>query len=160
MTTDPFTEATNDAAREYARTPRMNVGTVQDRIGQAHADGWEAARTHLAVQEPTEDDASAAYIEWDRHVAYGERGALRCHCGAPGVWGTTAAHEQHALWHALRAARAARRDDTSTTPEQRIRTLHAPDADRNCGQCTRGRVYPVPAPCETVRALARGGEGR
>lgn len=51
MTTDNFTEAANAAAREYARTPRMNVGTVQDRIGEAHADGWEAARAHLAAQE-------------------------------------------------------------------------------------------------------------
>ena len=49
-TTDPFTEAAHAAAREYARTPRMNVGTVQDRIGEAHADGWEAARTHLAAE--------------------------------------------------------------------------------------------------------------
>lgn len=67
--------------------------------------GTRWARDRIAAQEPTEDDAYAAYIEWDRHVAYGERGALRCHCGAPGVWGSTAAHEQHSLWHALRAAR-------------------------------------------------------
>ena len=39
-----------------------------------------------------------------------------------------------------------------------IVALHAPDTDGNCAHCTRGRVYPVPAPCETVRALARGGE--
>lgn len=58
MSPDDFTEAANAAAREYVRAPRMNVGTVQDRIGQAHADGWEAARTHLAAQEPT--DARAA----------------------------------------------------------------------------------------------------
>ncbi|GLI30378.1 MULTISPECIES: hypothetical protein [Brachybacterium] len=43
---------------------------------------------------------------------------------------------------------------------QRVRDVHAIDADGNCGHCTRGRVYPVPAPCETVRALAGGGEGR
>ena len=54
MTTDPFAEAANAAAREYARTPRMNVGTVRDRIGEAHADGWEAARSYLATQEPVE----------------------------------------------------------------------------------------------------------
>ena len=60
MTTDPFTDAANAAAREYARTPRMNVGTVQDRIGEAHADGWEAARTHLAAQEPTDAEVEAA----------------------------------------------------------------------------------------------------
>ena len=41
-----------------------------------------------------------------------------------------------------------------------LTSLHAADADGNCGHCTRGRVYPVPAPCETVRALAGGGEGR
>lgn len=60
MTNDPFTEAANAAARKYARTPRMNVGTVQDRIFEAHADGWEAARTHLAAQEPTETEVEAA----------------------------------------------------------------------------------------------------
>ena len=43
---------------------------------------------------------------------------------------------------------------------QAIVALHAADADGNCAHCTRGRVYPVPAPCETVRALAGGGEGR
>lgn len=43
---------------------------------------------------------------------------------------------------------------------QAIVALHAADVDGNCGHCTRGRVYPVPAPCETVRALAGGGEGR
>lgn len=43
---------------------------------------------------------------------------------------------------------------------QRVRDVHAIDADGNCGHCTRGRVYPVPAPCETVRALAGGGEER
>ena len=59
MSADDFTEAANAAAREYARAPRMNVGTAQDRIGQAHADGWEAARTHLAAQEPTDAEVGA-----------------------------------------------------------------------------------------------------
>lgn len=59
MTTDPFTEAANAAAREYVRTPRMNVGTVSDRVAEAHADGWEASRTHLAVQEPTDAESIA-----------------------------------------------------------------------------------------------------
>lgn len=59
-TTDPFTAAANTAAREYARTPRMNIGTVRDRIGEAHADGWEAARSYLAAQEPSEAEVEAA----------------------------------------------------------------------------------------------------
>lgn len=54
MTADNFTETAHAAAREYARTPRMNVGTVQDRIAEAHAAGWEAARTNLAALEPTD----------------------------------------------------------------------------------------------------------
>ena len=106
MTNDPFAEAANAAAREYARAPRMNVGTAQDRIGQAHADGWEAARTHLAAQEPAGAEIEAAQTELVLHAPdFTKPGVIRCHCGAPGFWGTPDAHEQHALWHALRAAR-------------------------------------------------------
>ncbi|PMC76382.1 hypothetical protein [Brachybacterium sp. UMB0905] len=65
-TTDPFTTAANTAAREYARTPRMNVGTVRDRIGEAHADGWEAARRYLAAQEP---DESVLMDSHEEHIA-------------------------------------------------------------------------------------------
>ena len=66
-TTDPFTEAAHAAAREYARTPRMNVGTVQDRIGEAHADGWEAARTHLAAE--VQAAKSEALRELSAHIS-------------------------------------------------------------------------------------------
>lgn len=51
MTADDFTETANAAAREYASTPRMNVGTVRDRIAVAHMAGAEWARTHLITQE-------------------------------------------------------------------------------------------------------------
>ncbi|MGO2819460.1 MAG: hypothetical protein ACTIA5_01575 [Brachybacterium tyrofermentans] len=39
-----------------------------------------------------------------------------------------------------------------------VHELHQLDADGNCGHCTRGRLYPVPAPCDTVAALAEGGD--
>lgn len=39
-----------------------------------------------------------------------------------------------------------------------VHELHQPDTDGNCGHCTRGRLYPVPAPCATVAALAVGGD--
>lgn len=77
MTTDPFTEAANAAAREYARTPRMNVGTVQDRIGEAHADGWEAARAHLTAQEPTDAEQAARFAVESKHHLHG----TQCLCG-------------------------------------------------------------------------------
>ena len=51
MTTDPFTEAARAEAEDYARTPLMNVGTVRDRIAEAHQAGAVWARTHLAAQE-------------------------------------------------------------------------------------------------------------
>ncbi|MGO2362175.1 MAG: hypothetical protein ACTH6N_13735 [Brachybacterium tyrofermentans] len=41
-----------------------------------------------------------------------------------------------------------------------VHELHQPDADGNCGHCTRGRLHPVPAPCDTATALAEGGELR
>ena len=40
-----------------------------------------------------------------------------------------------------------------------VTALHAADADGNCTNCTRGRLYPIPAPCDTVRAI-EGGEDR
>lgn len=36
----------------------------------------------------------------------------------------------------------------------RVRQIHTADAEGNCAHCTRGRLYPVPAPCGTVAALA------
>lgn len=40
-----------------------------------------------------------------------------------------------------------------------VHELHKPDADENCAHCTRGRLYPTPAPCDTAAALAEGGDG-
>nr|DAL28229.1 MAG TPA_asm: hypothetical protein [Caudoviricetes sp.] len=54
-TTDPFTEAARAEAEDYARTPRMNVGTVRDRIAEAHLAGVEWARAHLAAPTTDED---------------------------------------------------------------------------------------------------------
>ena len=59
MNNDTFTEAARAEAEDYARTPRMNVGTVRDRIAEAHQVGAEWARTHLAAREPTDAEIEA-----------------------------------------------------------------------------------------------------
>lgn len=101
-TTDPFTEAARaEAQRAYQDTgmPRYDLAV--------HMAEW--ARSYLAAQEPTEDDAHAAWEEWNRHLArLVKPGVIRCYCGAPGFWGNSQGHGQHALWHALSAARRAR----------------------------------------------------
>ena len=104
MTTDNFTEAANAAAREYARAPRMNVGTAQDRIGQAHADGWEAARTHLAAQEPTDAEVLAA-------LNAQSRGLVGAHATQRDSLDRFESQSVAAMRAALSAARAARRDE-------------------------------------------------
>lgn len=43
---------------------------------------------------------------------------------------------------------------------ERVRALHTTDAEGHCTHCTRGRVYPVPAPCATAASLAGGGDER
>ena len=101
MTTDNPTEA----ARTYAEQ-----ACYQDEnrpIAEAgFRAGWKAARTRLAAQEPTDAEVEAAQAEVVLHAPdFTKPGVIRCHCGAPGFWGTPDAHEQHALWHALRAAR-------------------------------------------------------
>lgn len=74
--------------------------------GQNNRAWFVAGAEWQAAQEPTEDDAHTAWEEWNRHLArYVKPGVIRCYCGEPAFWGTTAAHEQHALWHALRAVR-------------------------------------------------------
>lgn len=40
-----------------------------------------------------------------------------------------------------------------------VRKLHS-EAYGFCVTCTRGRVYHVPAPCDTAAALAEGGDDR
>lgn len=52
MNTDNFTEAARAASENFARTPRMNVGTIRDRIAEAHLAGAEWARAYLAEQKP------------------------------------------------------------------------------------------------------------
>ena len=101
MTTDNPTEA----ARAYAEQ-----ACYQDEnrpIAEAgFRAGWKAAHTHLAAQEPTDAEVEAAQAEVVLHAPdFTKPGVIRCHCGAPGFWSTPDAHEQHALWHALRAAR-------------------------------------------------------
>ena len=61
-TTDPFVDAATASYEDYIRQPRMNVGTVRDRIAEAHIDGWHAARDYLAAQEPDEYEVEATAI--------------------------------------------------------------------------------------------------
>lgn len=160
MTTDDFTEAARAEAKRYW------LDTLQDEtagIGELGQHMAEWARERLTTQEPTGPEVEAAVLEWEHHQPYKRFRMWWCRCGAPGKWGSLEAHLQHALWHVLSAVRRARHEGSPARTgslEHRVRILHAPDADGNCGHCTRGRVYPVPAPCETVRALAGGGEGR
>lgn len=49
--------------------------------------------------------------------------------------------------------------DAALTALAAVRELHADDGTGFCAHCTRGRVYPVPAPCATA-ALAEGGDPR
>ena len=68
MTTDPFTEAARaEAERQY---PALNPdaekltyprSALREHKRSAHIAGWEAARTHLAAQEPTDAELDALY---------------------------------------------------------------------------------------------------
>ena len=110
MTTDNFTEAAAAAAEEqWTRDlapgqPLRGPRRMDRRIGFTMGAAW--ARTHLAAQEPTDAEVEAAQAEVVLHAPdFTKPGVIRCHCGTPGLWSTPDAHEQHALWHALRAAR-------------------------------------------------------
>lgn len=143
-----FIEAARvEASRYWLETLQDETVGIGD-LGQ-HMAEW--ARTHLEQQEPTDTEVEAAANAIIALVP-GETEETADMDDIDDAWDHARA--------ALSAARTVRRDDTSTTPAHRIRTLHAPDADGNCGHCTRGRVYPVSAPCETVCALAGGGEAR
>ena len=118
MTTpDPFPEAARaEAEHRYAPEARLPVMKPTDRMDElprrcaidGFAQGAEWARDRLTTQEPSEDDAYAAHLERRRHrLSYVKPGVIRCSCGAPGYWGSAAGQEQHAMWHALRAGRAA-----------------------------------------------------
>ena len=103
MTTDPFTEAARAEAENFARTPRMNVGTIRDRIAEAHQAGAEWARTHLAAQEPTDAEVEAAARTW------AESGPTAA------VWEQMAEerreYTRERMHACLSAARTARRDE-------------------------------------------------
>jgi hypothetical protein len=135
-TTDPFTTAAREEAHAFW------MGTLQDDtvgvrdLGE-HIARW--ARSYLAAQEPTDAECLAFFYAFEDLAA------------------------ETNIEHIRAALSAARRAQTGNAPPalvQRISDLHTTDPDGNCGHCTRGRVYAVPAPCETVRALAGGGGGR
>ena len=106
---DNFTEAAR--AEGQARIAAMlEAAGASDDIRAWFPAGFEKgaewARTHLAAQEPTDAEVEAAQAEVVLHAPdFTKPGVIRCHCGAPGFWSTPDAHEQHALWHVLRAAR-------------------------------------------------------
>ncbi len=136
MTPDDFTEAASAAAEEqWTRDhtpghPLSGPERMNRRIGFTMGAAW--ARDRLTTQEPTEDDADAAYTEWKRHTPrYVKPGVIRCACGAPGFWAVSDAHHQHALWHAIRAARRARHE------EERPH-LGSPTRDCGRGPCSLG----------------------
>lgn len=108
MTADDFTETANAAAREYASTPRMNVGTVRDRIAVAHMAGAEWAREYLAAQEVTAAEVEAAAQELWKDRALG---TIHPHYR----WDRLAPELRQSLRElartALSAARATRRDE-------------------------------------------------
>ncbi|MFC0673524.1 hypothetical protein [Brachybacterium hainanense] len=62
-----FEAAARAEAERYAHTPRMNVGTVTDRLAEAYMAGAAATRDHLAAQEPSEEEVEvAARALWER----------------------------------------------------------------------------------------------
>ena len=106
MTTDPFTEAARaEAERQvpaFTSTDYTKDGlTAVTRL--AHVKGWEAARDHLAAQEPTDGEVLAA-LNAQGIVVYPKMHP------APSLdyWGDKPAEAMRA---ALSAARAARRDE-------------------------------------------------
>lgn len=130
MTTDPFTEAARAEAEDYARTPRMNVGTVRDRIAEAHRAGAEWARTHLAAQEPTDAEVEAAAIECVKFLFL---------TAPERPWEDPEAVEQ---WEpmariALRSARAARRDEETAMSTDE----YVPSDDQVRGRYSDGAIW-------------------
>ena len=115
MTTDPFTEAARAEAEDYARTPRMNVGTVRDRIAEAHQVGAEWARTHLAAREPT--DAEKVVRELHRPVDVEPSDTICAACSTLRGSGESLRYFPTEEWPCATiqaldaAARAARRDE-------------------------------------------------
>ena len=110
MTTDAFTEAAFESAASkyqgdwdsFEQEPVDDYG-LSESERRAHIAGWEAARTHLAAQEPTDAEVEAAAEGmWDR---YGNRGMWK---HAPDRLRLAFRADARA---ALSAARAARRDE-------------------------------------------------
>lgn len=61
MTTDDFTTASRaEAERRYMPYREYPATVMEDREIKAHIGGWEAARTYLAEQEPTDAEVEAA----------------------------------------------------------------------------------------------------
>src|SRR5690606_6439591 len=77
MTTDPFTEAARAEAERYVPAFTSNDYTPNGLTAiarLAHVEGWKAARTHLAAQEPTDAEVEAAAVT----ICSGEGGCDPC----------------------------------------------------------------------------------
>lgn len=77
----------------------------------------------------------------------------KCECG---YWETDGHDRRNADmigWTALVAVESG----DAAEAVARVFALHAPDEHGDCPECTRGRIYPVPAPCATAVALAGDG---
>lgn len=94
MTTDPFIEAARESAASkyqgdwdaFEQEPVDDWGYSEGER-KAHVAGWEAARTHLAAQEPK--NAGPHELDEDapiRNLGY-YRSATRCLCGYEVIWG-------------------------------------------------------------------------
>lgn len=111
MTNDDFTTAARAEAERYVPAFTSNDYTPNGLTAiarLAHVEGWKAARTHLAAQEPTDaeveaaaralyaEDVNESYIEWPAY-------------DSPQNVGRDLYTER--ARNALSAARAARRDE-------------------------------------------------
>lgn len=106
MTADDFTTASHAEAEDYARTPRMNVGTVRDRIAGAHMAGAEWGRDHALAQEPTDAEVEAACAGF-----YEDPSGLTSWTGLVKAEPRLAEVYREGIRRALSAARATRRDE-------------------------------------------------
>lgn len=91
MTTDPFTTAAQKSAERAHPGHRSALpgDSVLDLV-DTHVAGWEAARDHLAAQQPTDAEVDAAAVV---------------------IWESYDLLDRAAIRDALSAARAARRDE-------------------------------------------------
>ena len=105
MTTDDFTEAARAEAERYVPAFTSNDYTPNGLTAiarLAHVEGWKAARTHLASQEPTDAEVEAAAQATCKKDGWGDLDTRTSELQR---------HFRNVARAALSAARAARRDE-------------------------------------------------